>query len=586
MSSISIPINFTDVKRTLHKTNVLLSKESVRRPKRLNESTEPNATHVENNLVEEMNTLSVDELIVSGSVAVAKVNGHHIDDLLRSESDLHLNNLVIAYLLVPKDSNMTDTTSKRAKRDALVDDEIMHLNDVVLGGVFNNINFSSLVENALKIDQPEQRLTSDNKFQTISANTINVKDNKISDFDLNRIASIKDNETLINEPLIFAQLFSTNELNIAERLNHLTVQNGKLNILLKKGKRIQIITGDKEFDAVNLLEPIILHGRINISSPMMNKIKPIVTVDEELIIDSDILISGNVTVKRILETSNIFGQSIRFSLAQVRGDAIRIDDVDIDVPLEFSQAIFTEDIRLPTRLNGIPLESFIQRNITGVQRISAPKTIISDLSIENGFCSANEINGVNLQVLNTTMLKRTAKNQAVTGSVQIERIIAEHVNSDAMSFKKALIARILTKNSNQIINGNVVIHGNVFISNGSTLQAEHLTTQKNVFGLDLNEILDDCYSYSNESVYLTSSKWFQKVTIRELVIENDFWKVASTDAIVKRLDALTRGVLINQTLDYENQFTIDRLYVTGTINKIPSESFGREWLLSEGDQVS
>lgn len=150
MSSISIPINFTDVKRTLHKTNVLLSKESVRRPKRLNESTEPNATHVENNLVEEMNTLSVDELIVSGSVAVAKVNGHHIDDLLRSESDLHLNNLVIAYLLVPKDSNMTDTTSKRAKRDALVDDEIMHLNDVVLGGVFNNINFSSLVEKRTK----------------------------------------------------------------------------------------------------------------------------------------------------------------------------------------------------------------------------------------------------------------------------------------------------------------------------------------------------------------------------------------------------------------------------------------------------
>lgn len=570
----------------MHKTNELLSKESVRRPKRLNQSTESNATNVENNLSKETNTLSVDELTVSGSVTVAKVNGHLIDDLLRSESDLHLNNLVIAYLLVPKHSNMTDTTSKRVKRDAMVDDEIMNLNDVVLEGLVNRFNFSTLIENALRIDQSEQRLTSDIKFQIISANAINVTGNKISDFDLNRIASIRDNETLINEPLIFAQLLSTNELNIAERLNHLTVQNGKLNILLKKSKRTQIITGDKEFDAVNLLEPIILHGRINISSPMMNKIKPIVTVDEELIINSDILISGNVTVKRILETSNIFGQSIRFSLAQVRGDAIRIDDMDIDIPLEFSQPIFTEDIRLPTRLNGIPLESFIQRNNTAVQRISARKTIISDLSIENGFCTANEINGVNLQVLNTTMLKRTAKNQAVTGTIQIKRITAEHVNSDAMSFRKTQIDRLLTKNTNQTINGNVVIHGNVIISNGSALQANHLTTQKNVFGFDLNEILDDCYNYSNESVHLASSKWFQNVTIEELVIETDFWKVASTDAIIKRLDALSRGVLINQTLDYDNQFTIDRLYVTGTINKIPSESFGKDWLLSEGDQVS
>lgn len=570
----------------MHKTNELLSKESVRRPKRLNKSTESNATNVENNLLNETNTLSVDELTISGSVTVTKVNGYLVDDLLRSKSDLHLNNLAIAYLIVPKDSNMTDTTSKRVKRDAVVDDEIMNLNDIVLKGLVNRFNFSSLIENALRIDQSEQRLISDIKIQKISANAINVKDNKISDFELNRIASIKDNETLINEPLIFAQLLSTNELNIAERLNHLTVQNGKLNILLKKSNRVQIITGDKEFDAVNLLEPIILHGRINISSPMMNKIKPIVIVDEELIINSDILISGNVTVKKILETSNIFGQSIRFSLAQVRGDAIRIDDIDIDVPLEFSQPIFTEDIRLPTRLNGIPLESFIQRNITAIQRISARKTIISDLIIENGFCSANEINGVNLQVLNKTMLKRTAKNQAVTGTIQIKRITAEHVHSDAMSFRKTRLDRILTKNTNQTINGNVVIHGNVIISNGSTLQANHLTTQKNVFGLDLNVILDDCYSYSNESIHITSSKWFQNVTIGELIIETDFWKVASTDAIIKRLDALSRGVLINQTLDYDNQFIIDRLYVTGTINKIPSESFGRDWLLSEGDQVS
>lgn len=562
----------------------MLTKESVRRPKRLNESTESNATNVEYHLLEE--PLSVDALTVSGSVTVAKVNGHHIDDLLRSESDLHLNNLMIAYLLVPKDSNMTHTTSKRVKRDAVTDDEIMHLNDVVVDGFVNRFNFSSLIENALRIDQAEQRLTSDVKFQTISATTITVKDNKISDFDLNRIASIKDNETLINEPLIFAQLLSTNELNIAERLNQFTVQNGKLNILLKKSKRVQIITGDKEFDAVNLLEPITLHGRINISSPMMNKIKPIVTVDEELIINSDILISGNVTVKRSLEAANIFGQSIRFSLAQVQGDAIRVDDVNIDVPLEFSQPIFTEDIRLPTRLNGIRIDSFIQRNSTGVQQISARKTIISDLSIENGFCSANEINGVNLQILNTTMLKRTANNQTFTGTIQIKRITAEQVNSVAMSFGKTLIDRLLTKNTNQTINGNVVIHGNVFISNGSALQAEHLITPKNVFGFDLDAILDDCYNYSNESIHLTSSKWFQNVTIEELVIESDFWNVASTDAIVKRLDALSRGVLINQTLDYDNQFTIDRLYVTGTINKIPSESFGREWLLSEGDQVS
>lgn len=547
----------------------------------------------ENGTEEEI--LNINELTVSNSFHVENVNGHHIKDLLRSNSNLDLNEFKVTFLVAPSETKFTDTDSaldtKRLKREiapprAEETEEIMNLGDVLVEGSINGVNLSYILENALRTNVPEQRLESTVNFNTIRASSTIIKNEQISGINLNRVASIGANITALSTPVVFERPLAVNVLNVLHRINQIQVVNGKSNILLKRSRRVQTINGDKTFAAVNLIEPIILQGRINVSSPVMSKMKPIVTVDDELIIDGDVLISGNVTVKISLESNNLFGQSVRYSLAQVQGDGLRTDEANIDVPLEFSQPIQVNDIRSPTRLNGISLESFVKRNTSQIQRISAPKTIISDLRIENGFCEANEINGINVQLLNNTMLKRSAENQTVTGTLQIRRIVAENVNSGSLSFGKVPIDHLLTKSTNQIINGNVKIHGNVIIANGSVLNVDHLITQNNVFGVNLTELLDDSYNYANETVLLTSDKWFDSISIDRLIIESDFWPEVSTADVVKRLQTLTQGVLFNESVAFSDQFSIDNAFVLGTINNIPNSEFGQSWLLYEGKQVS
>lgn len=137
-----------------------------------------------------------------------------------------------------------------------------------------------------------------------------------------------------------------------------------------------------------------------------------------------------------------------------------------------------------------------------------------------------------------------------------------------------------------MIYGNVTIHGNAFIVSNSLLHVNHLSTRSHVIGMNLDEMLDDCYTFpSNENINITSGKYFQNISIGQLVIERNFWQVATTDVIENRLNVLSRDVNLDGILSITNRFEISDLFVTDTINGIPSAAFGREWLLLEGKQV-
>lgn len=59
-----------------------------------------------------------------------------------------------------------------------------------------------------------------------------------------------------------------------------------------------------------------------------------------------------------------------------------------------------------------------------IQTILAKKTIIGDLTINDGFCDALTINGIQMQVLNQTVLK-TSGDQTVTGNIKFNKISIE-----------------------------------------------------------------------------------------------------------------------------------------------------------------
>lgn len=105
--------------------------------------------------------------------------------------------------------------------------------------------------------------------------------------------------------------------------------------------------------------------------------------------------------------------------------------------------------------------------------------------------------------------------------------------------------------------------------------------------MDLQSLLDDSYVISpNETVVVSSNKWFRNLTVDKIIVEGDFWQLdQSTAEIVQRLDDLRNGIRLQGTITFTKPMSINNLTVTDSINDIPSSSFGKNWLLLEGKQV-
>ncbi|XP_031630094.1 uncharacterized protein LOC116345133 [Contarinia nasturtii] len=607
ISKSSSPINFTELKRAINRAEEIISKESIRRPKRLNdsmfendmnaslESDEDEDTFELDELgMQASHTLTVNELTVSENFFTETINGREFKDLVREDSNLNLDHFTVDRLIISDSENFEAIekklldSDKRVKRQQDTFDPIVEpiiLKDVIVEGLVNGINFSYIVENALRTNVQNQRLEGEINFGRLQAKSIQTNDGKISNIDLNTIARINANQTIILSPIRFTQELDVNQLKIENRLNHILIVNGQMDALFKKFRRPQEITGLKEFESVVLREPITLQGKINVTSSTFNQMRPIVTIDDDIVIEDDVSFMGNVTIGNLLIAQNMYGASIRFNAAQLLGDGLRFDE-SVDLPMEFIQPFQIDDLKAPSRINNISIESLIRRNVTEQQKIWASKIFTTDLSVEDGHCDANEINGVNLQMLNNTMMKRSGINQIVTGSIKFDKIQAGRVKSKNLNIGKIPYDRLLTKNTDQEINGNVTIHGNIVLDDGE-VEINHLTTENSIFDVKLQQLLDDCYfQLSNESIVVTTDKFFDNLTIGELVIENDFWQAdLSTEEIITRFEELKKGIIVKGPLKFTSTINISNLTVTGSINDIPSAKFGKQWLLSKGKQT-
>lgn len=149
--------------------------------------------------------------------------------------------------------------------------------------------------------------------------------------------------------------------------------------------------------------------------------------------------------------------------------------------------------------------------------------------------------------------------------------------------------RLLTFDTDQEINANVTIHGNILLTNDTNIEVNHLNQNNGtIFDVNLSELLDDCYfNPSNENLIVTQPKWFQRITIDQLIIECDFWGVGrTTEEIHQYLEDLKTGLSVKGPITFHSHFNINNLTVIGTINDIPAERFGRNWLRSQGSQVN
>lgn len=134
---------------------------------------------------------------------------------------------------------------------------------------------------------------------------------------------------------------------------------------------------------------------------------------------------------------------------------------------------------------------------------------------------------------------------------------------------------------------NVKIHGNIVLANDSCVEISHLSTNNTIFGVDLVNLLADSYVYSpNETTVVTSKKYFEHVSVDQLVIESYLIQQdQSTEDILVNLRNLNKGIQLKGPITFATEFHINNLTVADAINEIPSAQFGHNWLLSEGKQV-
>lgn len=113
-----------------------------------------------------------------------------------------------------------------------------------------------------------------------------------------------------------------------------------------------------------------------------------------------------------------------YSAKNLLENGLRTTTEEINVPIEFLQSIYAEHVLSGSVFNGIKAESLVKTGIKEWQIITGSKAFTGDLWV-HGFCDAREINGVDLQILDDTILKKSARDQVITGTIHVKSITAK-----------------------------------------------------------------------------------------------------------------------------------------------------------------
>ena len=425
-------------------------------------------------------TIEVQDLIIGDSLIVEQINGRSIDDLVYRNNrknreiteinanevlikkklfvsnkidniDMSLDNVIIADTRqVLREIELDELTVKRIvttnnlnnlkfndffvllkkKVDKKIPTTIneLRVEDMTVDQLINNRNFTSLNRNALKVNG-DQIVSGTWKIDNLKAKNlilVNPLEQRISGVSLQQLVNINDTRGRIDidQDIRFAnKLLTVNKLYVFERINNINVEQGNLMILRKKWPLEQVINGVKDFDFVRLLEPIKLQGKIK--SKTLEKMNPITTINQNIMLEGNYKITGPVSIKRLLSsTEDIYSKNKNLSLLNLMTNGLNLfTTTQTNAKLRFKQLIeVKENLQIET-INNKNVESFVKTNTQEVQFITAQKIFLNDFVIVEGSCNAQIINDVRLDQLNRTMLKKfSPTTQFVSGRITFNKI--------------------------------------------------------------------------------------------------------------------------------------------------------------------
>lgn len=170
----------------------------------------------------------------------------------------HFDAITVKKLIVNKSitaKNVTfDITNSTLQLDKI------RVQNLTIIGMLNGNNILPLFTNTLRTSgfQVFNTNTSVIKLNNVTADRIATLSGLISGKNISNLVLIDGGDFTIDQFVRFSRPLVVGNLEVHERVNNIRVINGQLDVLLQNSDQVQQITGFKEFEDVELREPVII----------------------------------------------------------------------------------------------------------------------------------------------------------------------------------------------------------------------------------------------------------------------------------------------------------------------------------------
>nr|CAI5837944.1 unnamed protein product [Callosobruchus analis] len=314
----------------------------------------------------------------------------------------------------------------------------------------------------------------------------------------NIVSTIGKNYTL-NKNVIFHNGLDVNNLQIHRHLNNISVHNGKLDVLLKNTTASQYISGVKSFQNLKLLNEIDLQGKI--VGKQFEDINPLIKVDEDVLIEGDVTIIGNVTAEELFKSKDMMPRDSNNSISRLSRLGLLLNSTEITLPLKLQQHVKVKDINVES-VNSLDIRSLVISGADRSQVITGKKVFLGDLEI-NGDSKVSRINVISAPTVvhgNIKIRNAEIENMTVNGfvnNVNLSKVLQDAVLKSNLPLKvlgEKMFKNLHVQNLNvasleellkALDNGEVQL---VDAKNLRNVTANRVHFEKSLNGLDKDEL--------------------------------------------------------------------------------------------------
>lgn len=312
----------------------------------------------------------------------------------------------------------------------------------------------------------------------------------------------------------------------------------------------------------------------------MDEKKPVKHVTEDIVLQGDYVVTGDVVVRSGIVGEDFFGESQAISLDSILTNGLKVTD-DVDIAINFSQPLRVERLNALT-LNEFNISDFVLMNSSKIQVISGHKSFLGDLNVANGLFEANNLNGEDLKDFRAKILRKTG-NQDIKGNFTFKEVITKRLNSSKLEIGDFLFEKLLTKSTKQTIGAEDL---NIEKLSVSQLKVKNFNTNSKIFNKPVEQLFENQFSklYNVFEKPGNTTTFNGIIYVKNLEIEGNLNSHRMED-LQDQIEMLKNDIVIDYPMEFENELKVNHLIVEETLNTVPVKELETSWLLSDGDQV-